>query len=162
MSYNTWYMQLDSWLFPQTESCVDSLTFASCVDSDEMAYNELSLWIDTTILFMILSNNPFWSNGHVQIQRWNNPLYIGVKELIFTVIIFTTVWTNSAEDKLMIIFLFYPQNRLWYFMQTVSLTVCMKCQILFSGKNKKKYFKMSSAEKLPSIQFLTLNFEQVI
>ena len=30
-------------------------------------------------------------------------------------------------------------------MQTVSL-VYMKCQILFSRKNKKKYFKMSSAE----------------
>ena len=25
-------------------------------------------------------------------------------------------------------------------------TICMKCQILFSGKNKKKYFNMSSAE----------------
>ena len=25
-------------------------------------------------------------------------------------------------------------------------TICMKYQILFSGKNKKKYFKMSSAE----------------
>ena len=25
-------------------------------------------------------------------------------------------------------------------------TICMKCQILFPGKNKKKYFKMLSAE----------------
>ena len=25
-------------------------------------------------------------------------------------------------------------------------TIWMKCQILFSGKNKKEYFKMSSAE----------------
>ena len=25
-------------------------------------------------------------------------------------------------------------------------TICMKCRILFSGKNKKKHFKMSSAE----------------
>ena len=25
-------------------------------------------------------------------------------------------------------------------------TICMTCQILFSGENKKKYFKMSSAE----------------
>ena len=25
-------------------------------------------------------------------------------------------------------------------------TICMKCQILFFGKNKKKYFKMSSTE----------------
>ena len=26
-------------------------------------------------------------------------------------------------------------------------TICMTCQILFSGKNKKKYFKMLLAEK---------------
>ena len=25
-------------------------------------------------------------------------------------------------------------------------TICMKCQILFSGENKKKYFNMLSAE----------------
>ena len=31
---------------------------------------------------------------------------------------------------------------IWYFMETI----CMKCQNLFSGKNKKKYFKISSAE----------------
>ena len=24
--------------------------------------------------------------------------------------------------------------------------ICMKCQTLFTGKNKKKYFKLSSAE----------------
>ena len=41
-------------------------------------------------------------------------------------------------------FLFFPENRIWYFMQIdISCklspleTVCMKCQILFSGKNKK-------------------------
>ena len=27
-------------------------------------------------------------------------------------------------------------------------TICMKCQNLFSGKNKRKYFKMLSAENL--------------
>ena len=32
-------------------------------------------------------------------------------------------------------------------MQIVSLeTICMKCQILFSGKKWEKYFKMLSAE----------------
>ena len=32
-------------------------------------------------------------------------------------------------------------------MQIVSVeTVCMKCQILFSGKKWEQYFKMSSAE----------------
>ena len=32
-----------------------------------------------------------------------------------------------------ILFLFSPENRIWHFVQ------CMKCQITFSGKNKKKY-----------------------
>ena len=33
-----------------------------------------------------------------------------------------TVWANSADDKLAIIFfLIFPENRLWHFMQIVSL-----------------------------------------
>ena len=37
----------------------------------------------------------------------------------------------------------------------VKETICMKCQILFSGKIKKKYFKMSSADFfLPSMLIL--------
>ena len=34
---------------------------------------------------------------------------------------FTTLWANSADDKLIIILLFSPQNRLWHFMQIISL-----------------------------------------
>ena len=61
---------------------------------------------------------------------------------------FTTLWANSADDKL-IISLFRQENRIWHSMQIVSNgmeTICMKCQNLFSGKNKKTYFNMSSAE----------------
>ena len=35
--------------------------------------------------------------------------------------IFVTLYTNSADDKLMIFFLFYPENRLSHFIQIVSL-----------------------------------------
>ena len=35
-----------------------------------------------------------------------------------------------------IVVIYFPENRNWNFMQT---KVCIKCQILFSGKNKKKY-----------------------
>ena len=46
---------------------------------------------------------------------------------------------NSADDKLMI---FSPENRIRHFMQTVSKEkICMKCQILFAGKNKKNISK---------------------
>ena len=33
---------------------------------------------------------------------------------------FTTLWVNSKNDKIMIFFLFFPENRLWYFMWIVS------------------------------------------
>ena len=54
-----------------------------------------------------------------------------------------------------VIFFFFPENRIWHFMQIVSSvksyflgkeSIFMKCQILFSRKNKKKYFKMLFAE----------------
>ena len=57
----------------------------------------------------------------------------------------TTLWqTDSADEKLMI---FFSENRLWCFMQIVSLkeAIFMKYQSLTSGKNKKDYFKMFSA-----------------
>ena len=60
---------------------------------------------------------------------------------------FTTVWAHSADDKWMILFLFFPENRIWRFMQIVSTgnnlhemskSVCWE--------KEEKYFSMSSAE----------------
>ena len=42
-------------------------------------------------------------------------------------------------------FLFFPGNKIRHFMQTVS-NVSKKCQILFSGKNKKNIINLLSAE----------------
>ena len=55
----------------------------------------------------------------------------------------TTLWANSADDKLKISFLFFPENRI-----SPMETICLKCLILFSGKNKKKKknFNVSCAE----------------
>ena len=33
---------------------------------------------------------------------------------------FTTLWTDSADDKLILLFLLFPEKRLWHFMQIVS------------------------------------------
>ena len=33
----------------------------------------------------------------------------------------TTFWANSADDRLMIFFLFSSENRVWHFMQIVSI-----------------------------------------
>ena len=52
----------------------------------------------------------------------------------------TALWVNSVDDKLMIFFLF-----------TRKETICMKCQILLSGKNKKNISKCGLLKNLPSM-----------
>ena len=44
---------------------------------------------------------------------------------------FTTLFTNSADNKLVMFFLFFTENRLSH-----KETICMKHQCLFSGDNK--------------------------
>ena len=34
---------------------------------------------------------------------------------------FTTLWANSADNKLTIFFLIFPENRIWNFIQIVSI-----------------------------------------
>ena len=65
----------------------------------------------------------------------------------------TTLQPNSSDNKL-IFFLFFSENRLWYFMQIVS-TICMKCQSLFSGKNKiiPKYHMLKLIISMHSIKY---------
>ena len=57
--------------------------------------------------------------------------------------IFTTLWTKSEDNKLVIFFLFFPENRIWHFMQIVSIAWNIKFYFL---EKLRKYFKMSSAE----------------
>ena len=70
------------------------------------------------------------------------------------ILAFTTLWVNSAKDKLVIVFLIFQRILDLTFHANCPLnTICMKCRILFSRnkkkkkKKKKKYFKMSSAEQ---------------
>ena len=60
---------------------------------------------------------------------------------------FTTLWALSADDKLMIFFLFFPVNRIWHFMQIVSWgdNLHEMSNPVFWEKQE-KYFKMLSAE----------------
>ena len=55
----------------------------------------------------------------------------------------TTLWTDSVDDTLTICFLFCLENGISHLMEIVSV---MERQNLFSGKNKSKYFSMSSTE----------------
>ena len=44
-------------------------------------------------------------------------------------------------------FLFFPKNRIWYFLQIVSKeTICMKYQILFYGENKQTIINLLFAK----------------
>ena len=59
---------------------------------------------------------------------------------------FTTLWDNSTDNTLRIVFLFFLENRIWHFMQIVSTGDNLhEMSNLFYWKNK-KYFSMSSAE----------------
>ena len=46
-------------------------------------------------------------------------------------------WANSADDRLMIFLLFFLELGFDISCRLFSKTVCMKCEILFSRKNKK-------------------------
>ena len=56
-----------------------------------------------------------------------------------TVLTFTVLWINTADDKLMIILLFFPKQTGFDFSCKLFQmeTICMKSQILFPGKTKK-------------------------
>ena len=59
---------------------------------------------------------------------------------------------NFSRKHFKIFFSFFLENRICHFMQIVSIgdnfmeTICMKCQILFSRKNKENIISLSSAE----------------
>ena len=58
----------------------------------------------------------------------------------------TILWADSADDKLMIFFLFFSRK----FDLTPKETIFMKCQILFSRKkNEKNILKCNLLKFLP-------------
>ena len=56
---------------------------------------------------------------------------------------FTTLWANWVEDKLVIVFRSFSQKAGYDISCELSLLekLCTDCQILLSGKNKKKTFQ---------------------
>ena len=63
------------------------------------------------------------------------------------------LWADSADDKLMIFFLFFPRKQdLTIHTNSHQETICMRCQILFSRKNKKNLSKCHLLKFLPTMQ----------
>ena len=78
---------------------------------------------------------------------------LGKSELIQQYLcIFTTLWVNSAGDKL-IYFSYFSQKTGSDISCKLSPmeTTCMKCQSLFSGQNKKNISKCRLLKFLPSM-----------
>ena len=56
-----------------------------------------------------------------------------------TILMLSTLGKFFSRRHIEKVFLFFPENRIWHFMQ-------IKCQILFSRKNKKNTVHVSSAQ----------------
>ena len=68
----------------------------------------------------------------------------------------TLLWADSADDKLIIFFLFFSQKIGFDISYKLSPweIICMKCQILFSGKNKKNISEFCLLKFSPTIVLL--------
>ena len=102
------------------------------------------------------------------------PSMLAAQSLPYLSLTFTTLWAFSADDKLMISsFSYFPppppppppskkKQQKFTFQNTKSCLLGkirkMKCQILFSGKNKKNISKCRLLKILPRV--LSIKFEQ--
>ena len=90
------------------------------------------LWVSQKWL---LKTGAFWIQVNFYFITFNGILNCDILML-------STLGKNFSRQHSEIISLFFPENRIWHLMQIVSSgatgDICMKCQILFSEKNKKK------------------------
>ena len=62
--------------------------------------------------------------------------------------------TGKIQQVTVWFLLFFPENKLWYFLQIVSVeTICKKYQSLFSGKKKNQKKKNQNIKKLTAEKF---------
>ena len=95
---------------------------ANSADPDQLASEEAK-WSGSTL---------FAKAGYIRVQQDNG-------------LTFTTLLTYSADDILKCFSYFSLENRIHAnCLQWRLETICMKCQIQFTGKNTKKYFKLSA------------------
>ena len=71
--------------------------------------------------------------------------------------LYHSLWANSADDKLMIFFLLFSENRIWHFMQIVSTGNNLhKCESCFLGKVRKIFQTVLCWIFLPECQALNI------
>ena len=64
---------------------------------------------------------------------------------------FTSLWPNLADNKLMIFFLFFPEDRIWYFKQIICIGDNLHAMVktCFLGKMRKSILVCCLQEILP-------------
>ena len=86
-----------------------------------------------------------WSQSIV-VHEHAKPLHgLGWTHIKLLLTLFAMFNRCSADDQSMIFFLTFSQKKADH-ANYIQETICMNGQILFSGKNKIKYSKMSSVE----------------
>ena len=78
-------------------------------------------------LFVFQHMRPFWEGVYVKKKAFAPKRISVLTELPFLnvcqfLLTFATVWANSADDRLMMFFLFFPENRIWCFVQMFSVS----------------------------------------
>ena len=89
--------------------------WAKIVDPDQMSQNAAS---DQGLHCLRLIQHYF---RHCHTSTGSKIDFFQILEQYVKELTFTTLWAFSADDRLMIFFLFFPENRIWHFMQIVSL-----------------------------------------
>ena len=63
---------------------------------------------------------------------------------------------STADSKLMVFFLFFPENRIWHFMQIVGRQFAWSVKSFFLGKLRKNNIKCHLLKFLPGMQIVML------
>ena len=142
-------------LSPVTDNCFSWINGRERIENDHRKYFTINL--HKRILPTSAGVEPMtsWSpvGRRIQLSHWGRPILIRlckhltesllgthVQRYIFWVVVqlltLCMLRKNFSRQHFEIFLLFFLENRIWHYMQIVSL-VCMKCQILFSRKDKK-------------------------
>ena len=62
----------------------------------------------------------YWYRCQSRAYEILNKYSVQTYSFYYAQLTFTTLWTNSAGSKLMVFFSYFPESRLWHFMQIVS------------------------------------------
>ena len=133
-------------VFFKTKNCLNDDSFISCNDRIGKMLHDIRISAGAVYFVCVCVCVCVWGGGGgggAGAGRCNINFWI-IGKYVYWLLTFTALWANSADDKFVI---FFQKVGLDISCKLSQMeTFCMKCQILFSGKNKRTNFKMLSAE----------------